>query len=161
MPMATATHDAASSMSRLRATCGVVLLVLGIAGCADGGIQAPGYDPTMPPTGAALFTLPTESGAWQAAIWTFPQPPAKGQSDVLYRVTDSAGGAVDDLTLTVVPWMPAHGHGTSIAPIVTSDRDGRYLATPVNLYMAGRWELHTTISRDTASDNVVFAIDVR
>jgi hypothetical protein len=38
------------------------------------------------------------------------------------------------------------GHGTSIAPTITPQTNGKYLLTNVDLFMAGLWQLRTTIS---------------
>jgi hypothetical protein len=72
-------------------------------------------------------------------------PPRKGAVDVMYRIVDRLGEPADDLILQVVPWMPAHGHGTSARAVVRSQGDGFYLIRPVYLYMSGRWELRTEI----------------
>ena len=39
--------------------------------------------------------------------------------------------------------------------LVTAQGDGAYLATPVYLYMAGHWELRTTIQGSDVTDSVV------
>jgi len=49
-------------------------------------------------------------------------------------------------TLSVVPWMPAHGHGASVAPTVNETSPGVYVAAPLDFYMSGNWQLLTTIT---------------
>jgi hypothetical protein len=49
--------------------------------------------------------------------------------------------------LAIVPFMPAHGHGASVAPTVSETAPGTYVATPLDFFMAGHWELMTAISR--------------
>jgi hypothetical protein len=104
------------------------------------------------PTGAAPFpaqaytTTTSTSGALALDVRTSPQPPSRGTNAVemtFTRVSD--GQPVDGLTLDVVPWMPAMGHGTSI-PEVTAQGGGVYLVTAVYLYMPGVWALQTAIS---------------
>lgn len=75
-------------------------------------------------------------------------------------ITDAATGTrVDGLRPTVVPWMPAMGHGTSVAPTVTEKGAGRYLVTGVSFFMPGRWELRTTFP-GKANDSAVPVFDV-
>lgn len=113
----------------------------------------------MPPDTAPAMALISEGGTWQVSLWSFPDPARKGLNDVVYRITDQAGIVADDLVVETQPWMPAHGHGTSTVPTVSPQGAGLYWATPVNLYMSGRWELRTTIGADNA-DRVVFVVDV-
>jgi hypothetical protein len=54
---------------------------------------------------------------------------------------------VAGLTLAIVPFMPAHGHGASVAPTVSETAPGIYVATPLDFFMAGHWELMTAMSR--------------
>ena len=42
--------------------------------------------------------------------------------------------------------MPAHGHGTSVDPIVTETAPGTFVAEPLYLFMPGSWELRMTTS---------------
>jgi len=60
----------------------------------------------------------------------------------------------DGLTLTVTPWMPDMGHGTSIPPTVTARGSGLYDLTNVYLPMPGQVELRTQATgpvNDTAA----------
>ena len=43
--------------------------------------------------------------------------------------------------------MPAHGHGASVEPTVSETMPGVYVATPLDFFMAGNWELMTAIGR--------------
>src|SRR5438128_2494840 len=47
-----------------------------------------------------------------------PAPPAKGTNELTIEVLDSAGNPVDGATVTVTPFMPDHGHGSAVVPIV-------------------------------------------
>lgn len=146
---------AARNMSRLVFAC--VPLWLGLAACG-GGPGLMGFDPG-PPVGEPLSTLRSADGTWDVSLWTAPQPPPKGSVEVKYRIVDQTQTPIDGLALQVVPWMPAHGHGTSVAAIVTPEGEGYYLVKPVFLYMSGRWELRTTIG-GIAGDGVVPVVDV-
>jgi hypothetical protein len=111
--------------------------------CACSG----GSPPTATTFPAEAYTTTTStSGALSLDVRTSPQPPSRGTNAVemiLTRVSD--GQRVDGLTLDVVPWMPAMGHGTS-TPTVTAQGGGVYLVTEVYLYMPGVWTLQTAIS---------------
>jgi hypothetical protein len=159
---------ATSSMSRFptrRAPSGIALLLAMLLSClapacgSEAG-EPTGYDPTMPPATVPHAMLTSVDGTWDVALWVFPEPARKGTNDVVFRVLDRAGGPADDLSVGTQPWMPAHGHGTATVPAVTALGDGFYWAMPVSLYMAGRWELRTTITGDV-TDRVVFVVDVR
>ena len=62
-------------------------------------------------------------------------------------ITDGAGNAVEDVTLTVSGGMPDHDHGLPTNPEVTGMLPtGRYLLEGVRFHMPGRWLMHFTIS---------------
>jgi len=62
------------------------------------------------------------------------------------QVRDGAGQALAGLTLVAVPRMPDHNHGTSITPVTTDEGGGRYVISPLYLYMSGYWQITFTIS---------------
>jgi hypothetical protein len=138
----------------------VLALVLG-PGCGEATApDAAGFDPAVRPTEAPLGTVASNGMAsWTVSFWTAPAPPRKGVIQVLLRVIDGGGAAVDGLVMKVVPWMPAHGHGGSTPAPVTPQGDGWYLVAPVYLYMSGVWELRTSI-QDFPDDGVVPVLDV-
>jgi hypothetical protein len=61
----------------------------------------------------------------------------------ILRADDDVG--IEGLQLTLVPWMPAMGHGTSVRPRVTEVGDGHYRADDVYLFMPGLWELRISM----------------
>jgi len=82
--------------------------------------------------------------------------PSRGVTCVALDVTSSGApaGGVDGLTVSVHPWMPAMGHGSSVVPQVTSIGGGRYLVEDLSLVMPGTWQLQLTLdgsSHDTAT----------
>jgi hypothetical protein len=94
-----------------------------------------------------LVSLTSMSRQLQVALRTSPQPPTRGAQSAEYTVTSAANGEpVSGLSLRVVPWMPAMGHGTSSVPSIEETAPGTYVVTNVYLYMAGFWVLRTTIS---------------
>lgn len=146
---------------------GVATVVLSatLAAACGGGTptQLMGFDAASPPVDPPLLTAVSAGATLTVAVWTRPSPLRKGTAQVLYRVVDSAGSGADGLEFTVLPWMPAHGHGAAAPAPVTPHGDGWYLVAPVLFYMSGRWELRTTfhgVLGDSSSDQVAPVLDV-
>jgi hypothetical protein len=79
-----------------------------------------------------------------------PAPPARHDNQWTLHIADAAGAPLAGATVTVVPFMPDHGHGTGVSTVVTESTTvvGEYDANPVNLFMPGLWEVYVTV--DTA-----------
>ena len=122
--------------------CLATALLTGGGACGTDPIQstAPSFaaDPDQ--------VLASDSGSLMIAVRFAPAPPAVGTDAVQLSFADPNGAAAAGLGLTVVPWMPAHGHGTSVNPTVTETAPGTFVATPLYLFMPGSWELRMTIS---------------
>jgi hypothetical protein len=95
-----------------------------------------------------------------------PGPPAIGNNSWTIAVQDavapdSGSAERNDLSISAVPWMPDHGHGTSIVPTVTpKGSDGQYTINPLYLFMAGLWQvtLHMSATGPAqVTDQVVFS----
>jgi hypothetical protein len=94
-----------------------------------------------------LLTVDSASGTLRIAVFTNPQPPTSGNVAVRYVITSVASSQpLDGLSLAVIPWMPAMGHGTSVMPSVSAGGPGIYDLASVYLFMAGQWQLRTTIT---------------
>lgn len=74
-----------------------------------------------------------------------PAPPAKGTNKMTIEVLDGAGKPVDGATITVTPFMPDHGHGSAVKPIVTPSGAGKYAIDKVYLAMAGLWKITVSV----------------
>lgn len=120
-----------------------ILLLVSNAAC--------GTDPA-PPSEPPSFgvdpdeTIASDSGQLTIAVRYAPDPPSVGTDAALLTFTDANGTTVSGLGLTVIPWMPAHGHGTSVNPTITETAPGQFLAMPLYLFMPGSWELRMTIT---------------
>jgi hypothetical protein len=137
------------------------LLALFAAIAADGcggGATTPEL-PALVFNGPPALTVPSASGALSIGVWWSPAQPTVGYDAAQLAVTDATGAPVAGLTITIVPWMPAHGHGASIYPTVSEPTPGTYVATPLDFFMAGNWELMTAMSGAT-DDSADPTVDV-
>jgi hypothetical protein len=135
--------------------CAALLVASGV-GCQAERASGPIAFPVEP-----TATLGSDSGQLQIAVRTSPQPAVKGVNAVQYVVTDALTGApIDGLDVVAVPWMPAHGHGTTAKTTVEPQGDGVYQITDVYLYMDGTWELRSSLTAGTAVDGVSPTFDV-
>jgi hypothetical protein len=134
------------------------LLFPGTLGC--GGSQAGSGLPVLEFSGPAALSVASTSGLLRVDVRWSPAAPTVGLDASELTITDGAGAPVGGLTLTVVPWMPAHGHGTSTMPTVSETSPGVYVATPISFYMPGEWELRTTIA-GAIDDMVVPTLDLQ
>jgi hypothetical protein len=90
-----------------------------------------------------------------------PAPLAKGLNNWTLKILDASGNPESGLTIKAVAWMPDHGHGPSVQPVVTpvNGQSGVYLASPVDLFMEGYWEVTFTWQPATgAQESAVFPI---
>jgi len=86
-----------------------------------------------------------------------PAPPAQGTDTWTIRVVDLSGNALPNLSLSVDPFMPDHGHGTSVRAQASANGDGTYTVTPLYLFMPGVWRITFISAPDAgASDSAVF-----
>jgi len=86
-----------------------------------------------------------------------PGPPIKGTNNMTVEVTDASGAPVDGAKLTVTPFMPDHGHGSSVVPTVAASGGGKYVVSNVYLVMAGLWRVTFSVQAGTApSADAVF-----
>jgi hypothetical protein len=114
--------------------------------CASESRATP-YQPGMQVTSSAgMFVVKLLSNTFTDPMGkVLDEPFAKGV-DVWTIEAEAAATTtpVDGLTISVKPWMPDHGHGTTSVG-VTPTRGGLYTISPLNLYMAGYWEVTLTI----------------
>jgi hypothetical protein len=92
---------------------------------------------------------------------------ARGSNTWEIEIRDVSGQAVPGLAVEAVPRMPDHGHGTPVTPETTDEAGGRYLITPLYLYMSGYWQVTLNIrppgsevgsSAQLHADSVVFNV---
>ena len=110
-------------------------------------------------SGRALDTVESTGRHYSVEVRTWPQPPRKGLGWAEFRVSDASGAPAAGLSLDVQPWMPAHAHGTTVRPTVADSGTGIYTIGNLLFFMAGHWELRTTIGPDF-NDVAVASFDV-
>jgi hypothetical protein len=110
-------------------------------------------------SGDFFQSVQSASGMMRIGVRWSPTVPAVGVDAGEITVTDATGTPISGLTLSIVPWMPAHGHGTSVKPDIAEMAPGVFVATPLYLYMSGHWELRTTI-RGADLDTAIPSVDL-
>ena len=134
--------------------------------CVPIALLAVGCSSAAPPpedgtfTAAPYTTVTSDGGKLKIELRTSSPQPARGTVPIELLVTDASGAAMDDLTLVVVPFMPAMGHGASVKPTVEAKGGGRYLLSNVTLFMPGRWEIRTSFS-GKVTDHATPTLDVQ
>ena len=144
-------------------------LVLGAAACGSGGGAAPDapFDCSQV-TGVDTFVVgldhPGQSGLLDFKMMSAdPAPPARDDNTWVILVSSMSSGVVGNpvtgASITAVPYMPAHQHGSPKEVIVTpsTSNPGQYTLSPVNMWMPGVWETTiTATSGTTTTDSTVF-----
>ena len=87
-----------------------------------------------------------------------PSPPQRDVNTLVLEMLDAYGTPLDGATLQVVPWMPDHGHGSSVKPTVNAMGGGVYDVTNLYYVMPGLWQLTMTVTPpgSTTGDTAVF-----
>jgi hypothetical protein len=87
-----------------------------------------------------------------------PAPPAKLTNALTLQLLDAGGQPLDGATLSVVPFMPDHGHGSAIKPTVTPKGGGVYDVTNLYYPMPGLWRVTVTVQLpNLAAQDVAFS----
>lgn len=106
----------------------------------------------------------TDDAHFHVAIFTAPEATlSRGVNTLRLVVTNKQDSSIATsvTSVHVVPWMPAMGHGASVKPHVQSDvSPGVFLATDVNAFMPGLWEIRLTID-DGHAHQATARFDVR
>jgi hypothetical protein len=150
----------------------------GPASAADGASSAPDAEPLTDPDADQFIPCTDDPRAdhytagmqktgpkGQLAVTLVsadPGPPIKGTNTWTVLVTDTTAGPQSGATLKVTPFMPDHGHGTSVKPVISALTDaGQYKVTPLYLFMAGLWQVTLDVTTSAGTrDAIVFSFCV-
>ena len=139
-------------------TIGPVSWPLPAAG-PDGVVLAPVFCGATAVDAGELQAVTVSSAATATVSAAAPprtaRPPARGIDTWTLAITDTAKAPQKTETLTVLPYMPDHGHGTSIDASITNNGDGTYTVTPLYFFMPGVWQT-TFTTATTPPDTAVF-----
>jgi hypothetical protein len=128
--------------------------------------RAPKFEPGMAVTSQnGMYVLKVMKNTYADAMGkVLMVDPTKGvdqwivEADGAMPAGDDAGvtptAPVDGLKIDVVPFMPDHNHGTT-AVAVKAQGAGTYLIAPLNLYMAGYWEITFDLTDSSGSTPVM------
>jgi len=95
------------------------------------------------------------------AVYSAPDPLVRGPASIELVAKDTSTNMPrSDLAITMVPFMPAMGHGAATTPAVVDEGSGVYVADDVVMAMPGTWQLRTTIG-GACSDSLVIDVDVQ
>lgn len=153
-------------MKLLRLTSWVALGALGL-GCSGAEETPPPHshthtvDPCAGVPDFSLFMVATgEQGAIKGVLVSAsPAPPERYENDWTVEFRDASDEPLGDVELTMAePFMPAHNHDGTFAPVVAPlEAPGRFEIQDLNLWMPGLWEIRFTVeSASAGSDYVVF-----
>jgi hypothetical protein len=121
---------------------------------SDSGMTADcdGADPFV----AGMSAATSETGTTVALAAADPTPPDVGDNSWTLEISDGSG-PVEGLDVTVVPWMPLHGHGLTPADYAATDEGGgTYAVAPFDLVMPGLWEFRVRLG--DGADEALFAL---
>lgn len=131
----------------LKTRASQLVLAIAMAAVAPLGCSSSHDEHSHQGTGSStLGTVTSDSGKLSVAFSSSPDPLERGENELWLDVHDAeTHEPVDDLTLEVEPYMPAHHHGSSAVPVVAAEGKGRYHVTNVVFTMAGDWEIRVHV----------------
>jgi hypothetical protein len=147
----------------------LALALVGLAACGSGGGSAQGDDDgtincATDPRAMTYTANMQQAGHMGALSFVLsssdPAPPTKGNNTWNVKLLDHAGSPVMGATIDVVPFMPDHGHGTSVTPVVTPEAD-HYKIDPLYLFMHGLWNVTLTATSGAVTDTAVFTFCIQ
>jgi hypothetical protein len=126
------------------------------AGASDAAVVSCQSDPRVDTYVANLAKRSSGGTFTGTLVASDPAPPAIGTNTWTLRIDDANGQPLANATVDVKPFMPDHGHGTSIRPVVTAGpAPGTYQVTPLYLFMPGVWRVTVSVQVGTAPADTV------
>jgi hypothetical protein len=94
-----------------------------------------------------------------------PAPPAFSKNTWIIQINTLSGGVVGGpvtgASITVTPFMPDHQHGTLRVQVEAMPDAGQYKLTPIDMWMAGLWEITIDVQAGPVRDSTVYRFCIR
>lgn len=119
-----------------------------LTGCGDS--DSAEATPSEITSASGDFTLTVDVDTWT---------PTVGESTVRLMLADADGPAHAE-SLTVVPWMTVHDHGSSKETVAEHEAHGTWLVKQVVYTMPGAWVLNVTAVIDGEEETFVVPANV-
>jgi hypothetical protein len=104
-------------------------------------------DPRAQTYGVGLSATAMDGTVKVSFVDAMPAPPTKGVNTWTIQLNDANGQPMNGATITVVPFMPDHNHGSSITPqVMAMPAAGNYQVSLLDLFMVGIWDVTFTIT---------------
>jgi len=146
----------------------------GSSTCQTGGLHTDTYAPDLQKVGKPASGSPDAAAASGALTFILESDeigdaasaPAEPFTNIFtLKLADASGQPVKNATVSLPtddqalgwpfsknPWMPLHGHGSSITPTVTNNGDGTY-SISTYFFMPGLWQIYI-VAQTTGPDAV-------
>jgi hypothetical protein len=139
---------------------GALVLSL-IAGCSSQSSNADGgdvidcsADARVTAYSPAMSVSATSGSTRYTLMQANPAPPAVGVNTWTLRMVDSSGHALANLFRPIdYPFMPDHGHGSSVRPQANLNADNSYTITNLYFFMPGVWRITFSTMPDASPTN--------
>lgn len=106
-----------------------------------------------------LTTTSTSGALSFVLVKSDPGPPTRGTDTWTIKVSNASTQApMTGLSMTVLPFMPDHGHGTAVNATVTANADGTYTVAPLYFFMPGVWRITFTSTAPADTAQFLFCI---
>lgn len=151
-----APYPVRSLLMRKLLTSGCLVALAAVGGCLgdDAGGEGLSFGPGAELTGARVSAT---------FVDLQPAPPDLGENVWTFRLADLEGGPLPELSVSLAPFMPAHGHGTTPArfPATLLDDESVFSCGPFDLFMPGTWEFTLTIeAEESFTDELIWSLDI-
>lgn len=130
-------------MRRIVALC--IALCTGFSACGSEGAA---------PNGELVASSGSFTGTLEAS------PLEVGLNTAEVSLIDADGAPLEGATVSISPWMPAHGHGTETVEAEATDVAGAYATERLRFQMGGVWELRVHVVHGDDEGELVATIEV-
>jgi hypothetical protein len=106
--------------------------------------DAPEFPPLV--SGAQAESARPEPALQLEIVSTNPEQQRKGYNAFTVRFSDLSGAPYEPAVARVIPWMPSHGHGTSVAASAhPGTNGGEWVLDDLNLFMPSYWKVYVFV----------------